>query len=202
MSSKNGTKTEKTEKTEKAPKAKVHAHAADAAKAAKRIASQAKLDASGSIVREPTAPHAAPAGGAPVKPLSLAERAQLGDKKAQAQLDEMAKKFDEVSTKSGSAATQQKLAAKAAAKPKAKKAATGEKKQGCAFFAEKLLRATKRPMDTHEMLEELRKRGWWDTQAKKPADVIFGVIVYDIKAKGKEATFVRTEPGKFYVAKP
>lgn len=134
---------------------------------------------------------------AKVAPLTLEQRAQLGDKAAQAELDAMEKKFDEL-TASASDAVAAKLKAKIKVKtPKAKKSNGG----GCAEACFKLLSETKRAMDTHEMITELSTRGWFTTAAKKPADVLFGVMTYEIKAKGKESRFTKPAPGKFGLAK-
>lgn len=179
-------------------------------KSAARVAKQ--VVASG----EPVSSRPVLDGPAPVAPLTLEQRAQLGDKAAKDELAQRAAAeaaeealLDQEFAKATASASDA-VAAKLKARPKAKAAAKAAAKSakraagglGCAEACAQLLKESKRPMDTHEMIEELAKRGWWTTTAKKPADVLFGVMTYDIKAKGAGARFAKPEPGKFALAKP
>jgi hypothetical protein len=87
--------------------------------------------------------------------------------------------------------------AKTAKTPKAKaKAADG--KLSCIDAAAKVLGEKKEPMTTKEMIEAMAAKGYWSSpNGQTPAATLYSAILREIKAKGKDSRFVKTEKGKF-----
>jgi hypothetical protein len=85
-------------------------------------------------------------------------------------------------------------------KTAAKKDATtaGEKKLSLVDAAAKLLAEDGGAMGTKEIVEKVVKKGWWTPGAGKTPDAtLYSAIIREIKDKGKDARFKKTEPGKF-----
>ena len=82
--------------------------------------------------------------------------------------------------------------------PKAKKPAKTDGKLSCLDAAAKVLGESKEPMTTKEMIEAMAAKGYWSSpNGQTPAATLYSAILREIKTKGKEARFVKTEKGKF-----
>lgn len=55
--------------------------------------------------------------------------------------------------------------------------------------AEKVLRQTRRPMHSREIVEYAISRGWLKTQGKTPAQTLQGVLWVDRQKKGTKSVF-------------
>src|SRR5215472_1618374 len=94
-------------------------------------------------------------------------------------------------------------AAPAPAKMKAKKAKEPNAKKTSALdAAARVLEEAGQPMTCPEMIEAMTaKRYWASPKGLTPAATLYSAVLREIKAKGKEARFVKTERGKFGLAK-
>ena len=87
---------------------------------------------------------------------------------------------------------------KSARKPKASKPAKSDGKLGCLDAAAKVLGEKKEPMTTKEMIEAMAAKGYWSSpNGQTPAATLYSAILREIKTKGKESRFEKTEKGKF-----
>jgi hypothetical protein len=94
---------------------------------------------------------------------------------------------------------------------KAKQAATARspqppaqknKKLSALKAAAKVLGETGQAMATKEMIDAMAAKGYWTSPAgKTPAATLYAAILLEIKNKGAEARFCKTERGKFALAK-
>src|SRR5262245_49230455 len=89
--------------------------------------------------------------------------------------------------------------------PKAEKAAKQKavkpKKLSALDAAAKLLAETGQPMNCQEMIEAMAKKGLWTSPGgQTPHATLYSAILRELKAKGKEARFKKTERGKFAAA--
>ena len=99
-------------------------------------------------------------------------------------------------------------APKAAKTPKAKPEAAAKKakpekakKVSALDAAAKVLAETGEPMNCQEMIEAMAKKGLWTSPGgKTPHATLYSAILRELKAKGKEARFKKTERGKFAAA--
>ena len=89
---------------------------------------------------------------------------------------------------------------------KSKKAAKGGKakardgKLSCIDAAVKVLSDKKDPMTTKEMIEAMASKGLWSSpNGQTQAATLYSAILREIKTKGKEARFKKTDKGKFAV---
>ncbi len=88
-------------------------------------------------------------------------------------------------------------ATKRAAK-KAQPATGGDKKLSAIAAAAKLLTETKEAMTCTEMIEAMAaKKLWSSPNGKTPQATLYSAILREIKNKGKDARFKKTERGKF-----
>jgi hypothetical protein len=79
--------------------------------------------------------------------------------------------------------------------PKAKKASALD-------AAVRVLGENGAPMNCPEMIEAMATKGYWSSPGgATPAATLYSAILREINAKGKEARFVKTERGKFGLAK-
>jgi HB1, ASXL, restriction endonuclease HTH domain len=86
------------------------------------------------------------------------------------------------------------------AKPAKKKAEPKPKKTSALDAAAKVLGETGQPMTCMEMIEAMSKKGVWTSPGGvTPQATLYSAITKEIKAKGKEARFQKTERGKFAV---
>ena len=84
---------------------------------------------------------------------------------------------------------------KKAKEPKAKKTSAID-------AALRVLEEAGQPMNCQEMIEAMTKKGYWTSPGgKTPAATLYSAVLREIATKGKEARFVKTERGKFGLAK-
>jgi hypothetical protein len=102
-----------------------------------------------------------------------------------------------------SSVEQAEAAAPAPAKAKAKKAKEPKAKKTSALdAAARVLEEAGQPMTCPEMIEAMTaKRYWASPKGLTPTATLYSAILREIKANGKEARFVKTERGKFGLAK-
>ena len=91
----------------------------------------------------------------------------------------------------------------AAAKTKAKKAKEPKATKTSAIDAAvRVLEEAGQPMTCPEMIEAMTaKRYWASPKGLTPAATLYSAVLREINAKGKESRFVKTERGKFGLAK-
>jgi hypothetical protein len=64
--------------------------------------------------------------------------------------------------------------------------------------AAKVLGETGKPMTCQEMIEEMsRKKYWSSPNGATPGATLYAAILRELKIKGKDARFTKTERGKF-----
>jgi hypothetical protein len=86
------------------------------------------------------------------------------------------------------------------AKTKGKKVKA--KKTSALDAAVRVLEEAGRPMTCPEMIEQMAAEGYWTSPGgATPTATLYSAILREITAKGKEARFVKTERGKFGLAK-
>jgi HB1/ASXL restriction endonuclease-like protein with HTH domain len=77
-----------------------------------------------------------------------------------------------------------------------------EKKVSALDAAARVLRESKEPMTTGEMIEVMAKKGYWSSpNGQTPSATLYSALLREINVKGKESRFAKTEPGKV-VGKP
>ena len=104
-------------------------------------------------------------------------------------------------------------------RPKASKAAQGAKKgddlsngvtskkertsskPGGLSAAIRVLEEEGEPLNCKEMVKRMLEKGYWKTKGKTPSATIYSAIAREIKAKGDNSRFRKTERGKFMLAK-
>jgi hypothetical protein len=87
-------------------------------------------------------------------------------------------------------------------KSKARKAksANQEGKLSCIDAAAKLLAETNEPMTTKAMIQAMAAKGYWSSpNGKTPAGTLYSAILREIKVRGTEARFRRSDRGLFVV---
>ncbi|HZT79164.1 MAG TPA: winged helix-turn-helix domain-containing protein [Gemmataceae bacterium] len=98
-----------------------------------------------------------------------------------------------------------KKAPKARARKSAKAKTDGgakAKKLGCLDAAAKVLSETGAPMNCKEMIEAMATKGYWTSPGgKTPHATLYSAIAREIATKAKESRFVKSERGKFALAK-
>jgi hypothetical protein len=94
-------------------------------------------------------------------------------------------------------------AAPAPAKTKGKKANEPKAKKPSALDAAlRVLEEAGQPMTCPEMIEAMTTKKYWSSpKGLTPAATLYSAVLREIKAKGKESRFVKTERGKFGLAK-
>lgn len=66
----------------------------------------------------------------------------------------------------------------------------------------KVLKEAGEPMNCVTMVEAMAAKGYWETPGgKTPHATLYSAILREISRNGKEARFVKTERGKFELAK-
>jgi hypothetical protein len=101
-------------------------------------------------------------------------------------------------------ATTQPDANKPRRAPKVAKAKqeTGPKKLSAIDAAAKVLVEAGEPMDCQTMIKTMAEKGYWSSPGgKTPAATLYSAILRELKAKGDDARFKKTERGKFAVGK-
>ena len=88
---------------------------------------------------------------------------------------------------------------KADAKPKAKTAIAKKSKRTSALdAAAKVLAEAGEFLNTKQMIEAMAEKGYWTSPGgKTPHATLYSAILREIKAKGSNARFVKSERGKF-----
>jgi hypothetical protein len=100
-----------------------------------------------------------------------------------------------VDTTEGTAVQPGKAKAKRAKEPKAKKTSALD-------AALRVLEEAGQPMTCPEMIEAMTAKKYWASpKGLTPAATLYSAVLREIKAKGKESRFVKTERGKFGLAK-
>jgi hypothetical protein len=98
-----------------------------------------------------------------------------------------------------------KKASKAKGKKTAKAKAEGEAKEkrlGCLDAAARVLGETGQAMTCQEMIDAMATKGYWTSpNGKTPAATLYSAIAREITTKAKESRFVKSERGKFALAK-
>lgn len=61
----------------------------------------------------------------------------------------------------------------------------------------KVLQEEARPLNCQEMVKIMHEKGYWKTDGKTPAATIYSAIITEIKKKGAESRFRKSERGKF-----
>jgi hypothetical protein len=94
-------------------------------------------------------------------------------------------------------------AAPAPAKAKAKKTKEPKAKKTSALDAAvRVLQEAGQPMACPEMIEAMTAKKYWASpKGLTPSATLYSAILRELKAKGKESRFVKTERGKFGLAK-
>src|SRR6266851_1825318 len=93
-----------------------------------------------------------------------------------------------------------KAKAKANAKAKGKRSKTKSQdgQLSCLNAAAKVLAEKGEPMTCKEMIEEMATKGYWTTPGgKTPHATLYSSIAREIRDKGKESRFKKSERGKF-----
>jgi len=100
--------------------------------------------------------------------------------------------------KKATTATKAKTAkAKPSPKPKAAKPPQ-EKKVSQLAAAAQVLASAGEPMNCTQMIEAMTKKGLWSSpKGKTPQATTYSAILREIKTKGKDARFKKTERGHF-----
>ena len=67
--------------------------------------------------------------------------------------------------------------------------------------AARILAESGQPLNATQMIEAMAKKGYWTSPAgKTPERTLYAAVLREMKTKGKEARFKKTERGKFTLA--
>jgi hypothetical protein len=99
--------------------------------------------------------------------------------------------------------TEAPAATPAAPKRKGKKAKEPKAKRTSAIDAAvRVLEEAGQPMTCPEMIEAMTAKKYWASpKGLTPAATLYSAVLREIKARGEESRFVKTERGKFGLAK-
>jgi len=76
------------------------------------------------------------------------------------------------------------------------------KKLSAITAALRVLQETGQPMSCAAMIEVMAAKGYWTSPGgKTPASTLYSAILRELQTQGNEARFVKTERGKFTLAK-
>ncbi len=78
---------------------------------------------------------------------------------------------------------------------------TKVKKLGGLLAAFMVIADAGKPLDCQEIVKRMIEQGMWKTDGKTPSATIYSAIIREIKEKGTESRFTKTERGKFTAAK-
>jgi hypothetical protein len=104
-------------------------------------------------------------------------------------------------------ATKKTATKKASAKKPAKAAKTGTKAKADGKLSQldaaaKILATAGEPMNCPELVKAMAEKGLWSSPGgKTPHATLYSSLLREISTKGKDARFVKTERGKFGLAK-
>jgi hypothetical protein len=105
------------------------------------------------------------------------------------------KKAGQAAVKARKAAEPEKTQGQEAEKAKAPKK---EKKLSALDAAAKVLGESDQPMGCNEMIEAMSKKGYWSSpNGQTPAATLYSAILRELKKKGAESRFKKTDRGKF-----
>ena len=94
-----------------------------------------------------------------------------------------------------------KTAAPSKSAPKEAPAKT-PKRLGVLSAAHQVLGASPEPMTCQELIEAMATQKLWSSpNGKTPAQTLYAAVIREIKAKGAESRFAKTERGKFEARK-
>ena len=102
--------------------------------------------------------------------------------------------------KSSRAAKGAKKAADPSNDATSKKERTGSKTGGLSA-AVRVLQEANEPLNCKNMVNLMLGKGYWKTDGKTPSATIYSAILREIKEKGADARFRKTERGKFTLVK-
>ncbi|MHB9070204.1 MAG: winged helix-turn-helix domain-containing protein [Sedimentisphaerales bacterium] len=74
-------------------------------------------------------------------------------------------------------------------------------KPGGLSAAVRVLQEAGEPLNCQEMIKRMLEKGYWKTDGKTPSATIYSAITREIKEKGADARFRKTERGKFELVK-
>jgi len=113
----------------------------------------------------------------------------------------MAKKTTKTAAKKTTAPKTTKTT-KAAKQPKAKPTKKREGKMSALDAAAQVLAASKEPLNTKAMIEQMAAKGLWTSPGgKTPHATLYSAITREINDKGADARFVKTDRGQFTTRK-
>ena len=76
------------------------------------------------------------------------------------------------------------------------------KKVGALDAAARVLEEAGEPMGCKEMIDAMASKGYWSSpNGQTPHATLYAAILREMKVKGKEARFAKSERGKFAIAK-
>src|SRR6516165_7556635 len=91
-----------------------------------------------------------------------------------------------------------KKATNTAKESKAAKAAEQPKKLSALDAAARVLGESGQAMNCQEMIEAMAAKGYWTSPGgKTPSSTLYSAILRELKTKGSDARFRKTERGKF-----
>lgn len=93
---------------------------------------------------------------------------------------------------------------KGKAESNGKPAKKGKKREGMSSLdaAYRVLKESKKPLGRHDLIAKMAEKGYWQSPGgKTPQNTIAAQIYVEIKKKGKEARFKRSERGLFTAVK-
>lgn len=89
-----------------------------------------------------------------------------------------------------------------AKQPKATKAKKREGKMSALDAAAQVLAASKEPLNTKAMIEQMAAKGLWTSPGgKTPHATLYSAILREINDKGAEARFQKVDRGEFTIRK-
>lgn len=101
-------------------------------------------------------------------------------------------------TRKNAAAAKPQPPKPAARKQPAKKAGTAKKKLSALAAAAKVLGEATEPMASKEMIEAMATKDYWTSPGgKTPHATLYAAIIREIRTKGDEARFLKTDRGRF-----
>jgi hypothetical protein len=93
------------------------------------------------------------------------------------------------------------MAARTAEDPKSPAAAEQPKKLSALDAAARVLGESGQAMNCQEMVETMAAKGYWSSPGgKTPSATLYSAILRELKTKGSDARFRKTERGKFALA--
>lgn len=86
--------------------------------------------------------------------------------------------------------------------PKTKQVPKTDRGMSALDAAARVLAESKEPLASKAMIEAMAKKGYWTSPGgKTPHATLYAAMLREIKTKGKEARFVKTDRGHFTLNK-